>query len=95
MKRVLGILLLALTLSSFVMAGSEISMDFVIGEGEAARAGDYILPTGFWNNYGDYVITVLVVLVLAYAAIKVKNKNVHHKKKKRASKGKGKVKKKK
>ena len=62
-------------LSSFVMAGSEISANFVIGETKV-ETGNYIPNGNFWNSYGIYMIGILVVLVIGYFFLKMKSGSV-------------------
>ena len=93
MKRVIVNLLLIIILSSFVMSGSEISTNFVRGsdEGNIER---YIPKGSLWNNYGSYIIGVLVVLIIVFVVLKIKtkkkSKRVHKRKSKRARKRKSK-----
>ena len=83
MKEIILGLLLIVTLSSFVMAESEIGMSFVVGEIKA-DSGDYV-SGGFCNDYGSYVFGVLVALVVVgYFILRARNKKAH--KKKRVSK---------
>ena len=89
MKEMILGLLLIVALSSFVIAGSEIGMSFVVGE-IGIGSDDYI-PEGFCNNYTGYIVGVLVILVIFYIVSKMKNGKIH--KRKKISKGKARKKK--
>lgn len=97
MKRLILSLLLIVVLSSFVMASSEISVDFT-RDSEDANVEEYIPRGSVWSNYGDYIVGVLVVLVVVLIMLKVKSKKkvkkVPRKKPKRVGKRAKKVRKK-
>ena len=86
---------LILILTSFAMAGSELSMSFQV-KGEEVEEKEVVTSGNFFNDYGEYLIGALFVLILVVAGFKkfgkgrvvkkikpVKKKN---KKKKRKSK---------
>ena len=77
-ERIFCSLLLVIILSGFVMAGSEISTNFVIGESEVA-VGNYVPVGGFWNDYSSYIVGALVILVIFYVALKTKNRKASKK----------------
>ncbi len=80
MRKVICNLLLIIVLSSLVVAGSEINTNFAIGEKEVVIE-NYVPSEGFWNNYSNYIIAVLVIFIIGYFVLKTKNKKLHKNKK--------------
>jgi len=70
MKRVIIGSLLVLVLSSFVLAGSEISMDFVVNS-PPKEVVDYV-PTESGVGFLGYSVIILATLVFVYFIYKTK-----------------------
>lgn len=80
MKEMNWILLLIVISSSLVMAGSEISTSFVVGEKEVVV--DNYVPAGFsWNNYINYTVVVLIIFAVGYFLLKMRGEKTYTKKK--------------
>ena len=92
MKRIFCGLLLVVVLSSFIMAGSEISTNFVVG-GAGVKVSNYVPAENFWSGYGSYMIGVLATFVVGYFISRIKGKTtIKRKKRKKVSKKKTKKK---
>ena len=63
--------LLVLVLSGFVMAGSEISTNFVIVDKEAG-VEERVYSKGLGGSYGDYIVGILIILIIVFAILKTK-----------------------
>jgi uncharacterized membrane protein len=70
MKRVIIGSLFALMLCSFVFAGSEISMDFLVNS-PPEEVVDYVPTEGGIGLFG-YLIVILIALVFIYFVFKIK-----------------------
>ncbi len=79
MKEIFLSLLFIIVSSGLVVAGSEINMDFTIEE-TVVDVSNYT-PVGFWDNYGNYIIGVLIILVIYYIVVKIESKKVNKRKK--------------
>ena len=86
MKGVIISLLLVLVLSNFVVAGSEVSTNFVI-ENKEAVVEEYTCEGNLWINYIEEIIGILVFLILFYIIFKMRVK-VKSKAKKKVRKAK-------
>lgn len=75
MKEMICGLLLVVVLSSFVVAGSEITANFVV-RGTETEVVNYVSAGSFWSDYVGYIIVVLIIFVIGYFVLKTNVKKV-------------------
>ena len=82
MRKIFGILLIILAFSTFAMAFSETGVSFAINDHKDTTT-DYIAPAGFWNNYGNYVVVILIILAFCYVIVFGMRNNKNHRREKK------------